>query len=299
MVIDFFFSKDFFRYRNNRFLFSHSLKISEIRQFIKNYKKEINQFFNDNNLTTKEIEEEELNIIVCDKNFNEFTNKELKFLNFLSYSSKEIKLIKKIIGLMKIDQVPYRYCYGLKTIMYVKNSDYGFIDSNKNLILPYHYHLIYTNIINSQKLPYDINSGILNNVDKNVKYDIKDYFTGIFIIESVESFYSFVLFHLKENEFLIDENLINKFLSYYENQKTPYDNFEQFYIDFITDSLKLDMDAKIIIQNKFIESLIKNYGLNKLKIFINSLYNSEITSFNETFKKVYNIDFIEFMKKVI
>ncbi len=347
LSIELIFSKNFYINKNNRFFFSSKFSSLQIRQFVKLYSFYINDFFNNNNFTFSKIEEQNLYLIICKDSFNEFS-KDNKFLKaFISQLGKDKKYIEKILSISKIENIEYRYCFGLNTILLSNKSfsndkknkinDKGnginnnginndkineqdgesIINLYKFLILTYHQHLIYNNLSIDLKTLFDIKSGIIPfNKDKYNDMLI-EYIYANFLIDSIESFYQFIFsnenlvenmnfnylknFISKDKTFqskylIITDELISNFINSYDKEKILYNSFEDFYVDLITENLVLNEDSKILIQNKFVAKIIKEYGFDKLKKFINTLYNNKIDSITKIFEINFGISFKDFLK---
>ena len=168
-------------------------------------------------------------------------------------------------------------------------------EKKSDLILTFHKHLIYKNL--SEKLTeiYNIKSGIKPDYSIDFLEMLNDSQIGCFMIDSIESFFNFNLMVNDKDKFLIDEIKIKNYLTTYNNTKILYKYGEELYIDIITDSLSDEKDVRLNLQNKFIASIIENYGYNKFSNFINYLYNNKIVSFNEIFMDNFGISFKEFI----
>lgn len=343
-VLKIIFSKDFYINKDNKFLFSDELSISEIKLFIESYDLFVNSFFNINGFTKLKIEDQDLNIIICKNSFNEFSDKNLIYSTFISQMGKNKKYLQRIINISNLEMIDYRYCYGLNTILLSKNSNlpldkvsgnfktnstndddmFSYSNIFKFLILSYHQHIIYNNLSEELKRLFNLKSGIIPYKSKNYSNMMIEYIYSNFIINSIESFYKFILLsnnildeennfqNLKDfekklvkdklfltNKLLIKDEILDLFIKFYQNQKTAYNSFDDFYTDLITENLESNKDELTILKNKFIAKILIEYDFTKLKKFIDILYNKKIDSISKIFEIEFGISFKDFLKTLI
>lgn len=273
-ILEFFFTKELYYYKNNRFLFSKSLLKSEIEQFKKNYVNLVNEFFNINNFYKIKIEEEKLDIIICKNNFDEFSQKNLFFNLYLSSTGKNRKFIERIISISKLNKENFTYCYGLETILIRKNP-------YVSIILAMHNHLIYKKISNELKILFNLRSGLIPNYHLNFQDKIIDYYKGLFIVESIESFFEYILTENNVDNLVIDEDKIERFINYAENKKINYDSLSSLFIDLVTENFDKSAELYINLKTNFVSWLIKVFGKDKFLNLIHTLYNEKIDNFDK------------------
>lgn len=272
-ILEFFFTKEIYYYKNNRFLFSKSLSKVNINKFKKNYADLVNEFFNINNFYKIKIEEEKLDIIICRNNFDEFSKKNLFFNLYLNSTGRNRKFISRMINISKLNKGSFTYCYGLETILIRKNP-------YVSIILATHNHLIYKNLSNDLKVLFNLRSGLIPNYHINFQDKIIDYYKGLFIVESIESFFEYILTENKADNLLIDEDKIERFINYNENKKIYYDSPSSFYIDLITGNFDKNSELYINLKTNFVSWIIKIFGKDKFLNLIHTLYNERIDNFD-------------------
>lgn len=341
LSIELIFSKNFYINKNNRFLFSNKFSSFEIRQFIKFYSIYINGFFKNNNFAFSKIEEQNLYLIISKESFDDFQKDNLFLKAFILQLGKNKKYLKRIIDISKIENIEYRYIFGLNSVLINgkgsfsdKNSKIAEVNKNNNnddnlfienlykyLILTYHQHLIYSNLSDELKTLFDIKSGIIPY--KNEKYNemVVEFNYLKFLINSIESFYRFILsnknlvdntdYHnfklfiskdktIKDKNLMITDDIIKKFIFLYDSKKNDskkisYNSFDDFYVDLITENFELNEEIKIIVQNKFIVNIIREYGFVKFKKFIYILYNNKIDGITKIFEISFGLTFKDFL----
>lgn len=261
--------------KNNIFVVSNELQKSEVINIKKNYCKKVNDFYENNNLYFGKIEDNKLYFIICKTSFNEINNDEFQVKYILNkIKQKDYKLI---YGLLKEAKLNFNYsiAYYDRPIIFIRryigNYSKEIINS---IIFEYSHHLVANNCIRNLNLYYE-------------QDDIKLSYL-YFFDEAITAFLSKIM----EIQYIryIDNNIINNYIDSFSKKKISViggkENVIQ-YIKFYSWKSYTDKD----ILNIFMSHILKKYGWDKLKKFINHLYNLNYTNFEKLFIEYFNISF--------
>lgn len=261
--------------KNNIFVVSNELQKSEVINIKKNYCKKVNDFYENNNLYFGKIEDNKLYFIICKTSFNEINNEEFQVKYILNkIKQKDYKLI---YGLLKEAKLNFNYsiAYYDRPIIFIRryigNYSKEIINS---IIFEYSHHLVANNCIRNLNLYYE-------------QDDIKLSYL-YFFDEAITAFLSKIM----EIQYIryIDNNIINNYIDSFSKKKISViggkENVIQ-YIKFYSWKSYTDKD----ILNIFMSHILKKYGWDKLKKFINHLYNLNYTNFEKLFIEYFNISF--------
>lgn len=261
--------------KNNIFVVSNELQKSEVINIKKNYCKKVNDFYENNSLYFGKIEDNKLYFIICKTSFNEINNEEFQVKYILNkIKQKDYKLI---YGLLKEAKLNFNYsiAYYDRPIIFIRryigNYSKEIINS---IIFEYSHHLVANNCIRNLNLYYE-------------QDDIKLSYL-YFFDEAITAFLSKIM----EIQYIryIDNNIINNYIDSFSKKKISViggkENVIQ-YIKFYSWKSYTDKD----ILNIFMSHILKKYGWDKLKKFINHLYNLNYTNFEKLFIEYFNISF--------
>lgn len=261
--------------KNNIFVVSNELQKSEVINIKKNYCKKVNDFYENNSLYFGKIEDNKLYFIICKTSFNEINNEEFQVKYILNkIKQKDYKLI---YGLLKEAKLNFNYsiAYYDRPIIFIRryigNYSKEIINS---IIFEYSHHLVANNCIRNLNLYYE-------------QDDIKLSYL-YFFDEAITAFLSKIM----EIQYIryIDNNIINNYIDGFSKKKISViggkENVIQ-YIKFYSWKSYTDKD----ILNIFMSHILKKYGWDKLKKFINHLYNLNYTNFEKLFIEYFNISF--------
>lgn len=297
LILEFFFNRDFYINKNNRFLFSKKVNKIEINYFIEKYFSMANAFFQGFKLCHSKIEDDNLNFVLFDNEDGFYdSSKNIYYKLFMDYYRQKKGNIQKLIYSFGIEKEDYKYCYGLDTIL-IKNNYF------LSTILAYHKHLIYKNLPDHIKVLFDLESGIKPNILKGYNYSdfMKNYLEIKLLIDSISSFYEYLYWNIKDdnNKSFNLEEYSKRFIATNENIKIKYKDYDEFYIDFITDSLDNDEELYGRIKNLLIIKLIELKGINTFQNFIYKIYNEPVYDFELLFEKIFGISLVKFFQLLI
>lgn len=304
---------------NNIICYNKKIQKSDITKFLNFYSLKVNQFYVDNKLTTKRIENERLLIILFHKSSEEwkdaaFFKKKLAFKLKQFYNLEDVTNINDVIEFLNnnnfyVNQDNVKAKYIISDIIpiilikdyYIKIFPYIF------LISEYNHHLINIRLKENKKV-YKNEFSDFNNfnyylfgflVDEGFTIYLGNYLYQIFGYSSVDNFLYSEKYYLASNEYdkFIFENSRKYYLSILNNENVTFEGLmnlnKKTYYDY-----KKNFDKYLNICMYFIAYIRIKYGLRKFYEFISNVYNSSYRDIDQIFENNFNCSLKCFLAEV-